>query len=183
MDYCANSLRTFVFIEDEMEGSGEIEKHLEADRIPKQPVVLPENFQWDELDLLNLTEMNELYDLLSNNYVEDGDSLFRFNYPSEFLQWALCSPGWKKTWHLGIRTKDGLLIAFIAAIPVTLSVQGVVKEMAEVNFLCVHKSFRSMRLSPLLIQEITRRVHLYGNLFQAVYTAGVKITPPVSVGQ
>ena len=166
-----------------MNGNQEIEKSASKDSIPREPISLPEKYQWSELDLLDSAQMQELYDLLSNNYVEDGDSLFRFNYPSEFLQWALCSPGWKKEWHLGIKDENARLIAFIAAIPVTLSVQGVVKEMAEVNFLCVHKSFRSMRFSPLLIQEITRRVHFHGNMFQAVYTAGVKITPPVSVGQ
>jgi len=46
--------------------------------------------------------------------------------------------------------------------------------MVEVNFLCVHKKLRSKRLAPVLIKEITRRVHVTGN-FQAVYTAGMKL--------
>lgn len=50
--------------------------------------------------------------------------------------------------------------------------------MVEINFLCVHKKLRSKRVAPVLIREITRRVHLTG-LFQAVYTAGVVLPKPV----
>ena len=51
--------------------------------------------------------------------------------------------------------------------------------MAEINFLCVHKKLRSKRLTPLLIKEITRRIHLQG-IFQAVSTAGVLLPKPVA---
>lgn len=51
--------------------------------------------------------------------------------------------------------------------------------MVEINFLCVHKKLRSKRVAPVLIREITRRVHLTG-LFQAVYTAGIVLPKPVS---
>jgi glycylpeptide N-tetradecanoyltransferase len=32
-------------------------------------------------------QMKELYVLLSENYVEDDDAMFRFNYSQEFLLW------------------------------------------------------------------------------------------------
>ena len=51
--------------------------------------------------------------------------------------------------------------------------------MVEINFLCVHKKLRSKRLAPVLIKEITRRVHVSG-MFQAVYTAGVVLPKPVA---
>lgn len=51
--------------------------------------------------------------------------------------------------------------------------------MVEINFLCVHKKLRSKRVAPVLIREITRRVHLEG-LFQAVYTAGIILPKPVT---
>jgi glycylpeptide N-tetradecanoyltransferase len=51
--------------------------------------------------------------------------------------------------------------------------------MVEINFLCVHKKLRSKRLAPVLIKEITRRVHVTG-MFQAVYTAGVVLPKPVA---
>lgn len=53
------------------------------------------------------------------------------------------------------------------------------KHMVEINFLCVHKKLRSKRVAPVLIREITRRVHEKG-LFQAVYTAGVVLPKPVA---
>lgn len=53
------------------------------------------------------------------------------------------------------------------------------KRMVEINFLCVHKKLRSKRLAPVLIKEITRRVHVTG-MFQAVYTAGVVLPKPVA---
>jgi glycylpeptide N-tetradecanoyltransferase len=40
-------------------------------------------------------------------------------------------------------------------------------KMTEINFLCVHKKLRANRLAPVLIKEITRRVHVR-NMWQAV---------------
>jgi len=54
-----------------------------------------------------------------------------------------------------------------------------VQLMVEINFLCVHKKLRSKRLAPVLIKEVTRRVHLEG-IFQALYTAGAVLPKPVS---
>lgn len=33
------------------------------------------------------TQVKEVYDLLSLNYVEDDDASFRFQYSAEFLHW------------------------------------------------------------------------------------------------
>ena len=43
----------------------------------------------------------------------------------------------------------------------------------------MHKKLRSKRLAPVLIREITRRVHQQ-NIFQATYTAGLHLPRPVS---
>lgn len=69
-------------------------------------------------------------------------------------------PNYNAKWHVGIRGKDGKLMASITAVPVTVFVEGVKIEMGEVNFLCVHKTLREKKLSPTLIKEITRRVNL-----------------------
>lgn len=50
----------------------------------------------------------------------------------------------------------------------------------EINFLCIHKTLRSKRLAPALIEEMKRRVALKG-IFQAVYTSSTLIPIPVSV--
>jgi len=60
-----------------------------------------------------------------------------------------------------------------------VSVCGKKIEMAEINFLCVHKRLRSKRLAPVLIKEVTRRINCEG-IWQAVYTAGVVLPKPVA---
>lgn len=153
--------------------NGPIEPNRPAEQIRQQPYSLPEEFSWCEIDLSDDRQKDELYLLLNQNYVEDVESLFRFDYPAKFLEWALRAPGWCKEWHVGVRVEaTGKLVAFISAIPVELEVRSVTSVAAvEVNFLCIHKRLRSKRLAPLMIREITRRVHLKG-IFQALYTAG-----------
>ena len=81
------------------------------DDVRKQPLLLPPQFEWVELDLTDDKEVDELYNLLANHYVEDDDNRFRFNYSKEFLRWALMVPGYLKTWHLGMYTTS--LYAYI----------------------------------------------------------------------
>jgi hypothetical protein len=38
-------------------------------------------------------QAEELYNLLTTNYVEDDDAMFRFDYSVPFLRWALLPPG------------------------------------------------------------------------------------------
>ncbi|XP_018561998.1 glycylpeptide N-tetradecanoyltransferase 1-like [Anoplophora glabripennis] len=157
-----------------------IEPDKEISEIRAEPYSLPDGFVWDTLNLDEPLVLKELYTLLNENYVEDDDCMFRFDYQPEFLKWALQPPGWKKEWHCGVRVvKSRRLVGFISAIPATLNIYKKKQRMVEINFLCVHKKLRSKRVAPVLIREITRRVHLNG-LFQAVYTAGIVLPKPVS---
>ena len=110
---------------------------------------------------------------------------------------ALQPPHYKSSWYCGIRViGSNKLVGFISGVPAVVSVKGQwvdhmtlscdmfllsprVKTMAEINFLCVHKKLRSKRMAPVLIREITRRVNLE-NIFQALYTAGVKLPTPIA---
>jgi len=157
-----------------------IEKDKPLSEIRPEPYSLPPGFVWDTLILDNPQTLQELYQLLNENYVEDDDNMFRFDYSAEFLLWALKPPGWQKDWHCGVRAeKSGKLLGFISAIPATIRIYNHQQKMVEINFLCVHKKLRSKRVAPVLIREITRRVHMKG-IFQAVYTAGVVLPKPVS---
>jgi glycylpeptide N-tetradecanoyltransferase len=128
-------------------------------------------------------QAQEVYVLLRDNYVEDDDSMFRFDYSVAFLRWAMKPPGFLRKWHLGVRVKSanssGKLVGFITGIPANIQVHDAMVAMTEINFLCVHKKLRSKRLAPVLIKEITRRVNKE-NVWQAVYTAGVVLPRPVS---
>ncbi|KAH9838192.1 Glycylpeptide N-tetradecanoyltransferase [Teratosphaeria destructans] len=150
-----------------------------------EPEKLVDGFEWCLVDLDDKEELKELYDLLYNHYVEDTDGSFRFNYSQDFLAWSLKPPGWKKEWHIGVRTKStaegkkGKLVAFIAGIPVTLRVRSATLKATEINFLTIHRKLRSKRLAPVLIKEATRRCYLDG-IYQALYTAGTLLPTPVS---
>lgn len=145
---------------------------------------LPDQFEWCTCDTDDDAVCHEIYSLLSENYVEDDDSMFRFDYSVPFLRWALTPPEYKRSWHLGVRVKSkdgkvGKLVGFITGIPASISVYEKVISMVEINFLCVHKKLRSKRLAPVLIKEITRRVNKE-DVWQAVYTAGVVLPRPIS---
>ena len=102
--------------------SGPLEKKTVED-VQKEPYALPEGFEWDIVDIDNADHMEELYQLLFENYVEDDDGYFRFNYSKDFLRWALTPPGYEKDMLIAIRsiqTKN--LVGFISGIFINLKV-------------------------------------------------------------
>ncbi|CAD0092708.1 unnamed protein product [Aureobasidium mustum] len=136
-------------------------KEVDPAKVSTNPSPLVAGFEWSEIDLLDEAELKEVQELLCNHYVEDDEAMFRFNYLNETLNWALKAPGWRKSWHVGVRaTKSRKLVAFISGVPVRLNL-------------------RSKRLAPVLIMEITRRCNLEG-IYQAIYTAGVVLPKPVA---
>ncbi|RKO90580.1 type-i n-myristoyltransferase with bound myristoyl-CoA and inhibitor ddd85646 [Blyttiomyces helicus] len=164
-----------------VEENGPIVPDLAPDEVRKEPYPLPKEFEWSLIELGSDKEVRKLYELLSANYVEDDDAMFRFDYSANFLKWALLPPGFKKSWHIGVRVvANKKLVAFISGIPADpLVYQGRHERLVEINFLCVHKKLRSKRLAPVMIKEITRRVNLEG-IFQATYTAGVHLPTPMA---
>ena len=63
-------------------------------------------------------QAKELYTLLTENYMEDGDAMFRFDYSVSFLRWALNPPGATPDCMVGVRVaQTRKLVAFISAIP------------------------------------------------------------------
>ncbi|KAH6615776.1 acyl-CoA N-acyltransferase [Chaetomium sp. MPI-SDFR-AT-0129] len=150
-----------------------------VEEIATEPISLAlEQFRWVTMDLTNDAELEEVEKLLYGHYVEDDEAMFRFKYSNSLLKWSLLSPGWRKEWHVGIRSGN-TLCAFISAIPTEMRVRDNVFKSSEVNFLCIHKKLRGKRLAPVLIKEITRRINLEGT-WQAIYTGGIVLPRPVS---
>lgn len=151
-----------------------------VEQIKQEPYKLPGGFEWCTLDVTEEAQLNELYDLLNMNYVEDEDEMFRFKYSKDFLNWAVMPPGYHKDWHVGVRvSKSQRLVGFVAGIPARVKIGSVSKDISEINFLCVHKSLQGKRVAVRLIQEVTRKINLKG-IFQAVYTAGKELPKPIS---
>ncbi|PNH44318.1 hypothetical protein VD0004_g3333 [Verticillium dahliae] len=166
------------------ENEGQVEegplKLQKVEDVPKEPPTMIAGFEWVTMDLENDDEMKEVYELLNGHYVEDDEAMFRFNYSTSILKWALMAPGWRKEWHVGVRASQSRkLVAFISAIPVNLRVRNNNILCSEVNFICVHKKLRGKRLAPVLIKEITRRSN-EREIWQGLYTAGVVLPTPVS---
>ncbi|XP_057866127.1 glycylpeptide N-tetradecanoyltransferase 1 [Cryptomeria japonica] len=162
---------------------GPIEDPTPLSEVRKEPYNLPNQYEWCTCDIDSEDTQTEIYNLLTNNYVEDDENMFRFDYSKEFLKWALRPPGYFKSWHIGVRVKNTRkLVAFITGVPAKIRARDRSILMAEINFLCVHKKLRSKRLAPVLIKEVTRRVHLE-NIWQAAYTAGVVLPTPIATCQ
>ena len=127
-------------------------------------------------------QLEQVYKLLAENYVEDNDNMFRFDHSTDFLKWALLPPQHApyKEWIIGVRIKSsGKIVGFISGVPVQMVLENKNKlTMAEINFLCVNKKLRKNRLAPVLIKEITKRVNMK-NIWQAVYIAGAVIPTPI----
>lgn len=144
----------------------------------KEPYALPDGFYWSEVDMSKQSDCEDLYQLLTLNYVSDEDCMFRFDYKIPFIKWALTPPGYYKKWLLGVRGgKKNTLFAFISGIPLNVVANQKEVKMCEINFLCVHQKLRAKKLAPVLIKEITRRVNCE-KIWQAIYTAGPTIPTP-----
>eukprot|EP00310_Coccolithus_braarudii_P023707 CAMPEP_0183346490 /NCGR_PEP_ID=MMETSP0164_2-20130417/11600_1 /TAXON_ID=221442 /ORGANISM="Coccolithus pelagicus ssp braarudi, Strain PLY182g" /LENGTH=184 /DNA_ID=CAMNT_0025517775 /DNA_START=74 /DNA_END=625 /DNA_ORIENTATION=- len=96
------------------------------EKVRKAPYNLPDMFEWSDVNLETDEEAQELYTLLHENYVEDGDNMFRFDYSIPFLRWAMQPPGYRPAWHVGVRVvQTGKLVAFIGCTPAELYAHGV----------------------------------------------------------
>lgn len=158
---------------------GPIENAVPVDQVKQTPFPLVKGFSWHLIDLTIKDNIQELYTFLANHYVVHPKSEYAFTYSPEFLDWSLHPPNWQPEWHLCVRSdQTGKMVAFICALPFTLRCEQDVRNIVAVDFLSIHKSLRGKNLAPLLIKEITRRVHLKG-IFQAVYTAGKLLTEPL----
>lgn len=77
----------FYFLDESVSINGPIEPDKPIESIRQEPYSLPDGFHWDTLDVNDALVLKELYTLLNENYVEDEDSMFRFDYPPDFLKW------------------------------------------------------------------------------------------------
>eukprot|EP01060_Flectonema_neradi_P001713 TRINITY_DN11042_c0_g1_i1.p2 TRINITY_DN11042_c0_g1~~TRINITY_DN11042_c0_g1_i1.p2 ORF type:complete len:194 (+),score=53.83 TRINITY_DN11042_c0_g1_i1:47-628(+) len=89
-------------------GEGPIDEDKAVTDVRQEPYDLPEGMEWWTPDVTDPEQMRMIYELLRDHYVEDDDAMFRFDYPEEFLLWALLPPNHIKDWHVAIRTTGGM---------------------------------------------------------------------------
>jgi glycylpeptide N-tetradecanoyltransferase len=79
---------------------------------------------------------------------------------------------------LGVREeKTNDLVGFIFSFPVKIMVNNSLHESVEVNFLCLEKRYRALKIAPILINEITR-LNNQIEIFNAIFTTGNIIAQP-----
>ncbi len=76
---------------DEMANTEKIKdgpiKEIDIERVDKNPSPMYPGFEWVTMDLEDEKQLDEVYELLTNHYVEDKDATFRFRYSPSFLNW------------------------------------------------------------------------------------------------
>lgn len=149
--------------------------------VPPHPLPLPEPLEWCTVDLQAAEQLEEVFELLRDHYVENTGGEFRIFYSKEFLKWDMDPVNKKPEWCLGIRQKaDGKLVGFLSGIPVELKVYDEGPgTCAEINFFCIHFEWRKsahsgVSLARLMITEMTRRVYNAG-VRLALYTGGQEL--------
>lgn len=137
-------------------------KQMQVKDVQTTPCPLPEDLEWTELDVKNNEkDLQEVYELLRDYYIEDYDSGFRMKLSAGYLKWAFAPPGSHKEWAVGARSKETKeLILFANIAPTKVSMAGKVIDMGEASLGAMNTKYRSKRLSPLVFAEIIRRLNL-----------------------
>lgn len=138
---------------------GEIE---EKQVVSKKVTTLPEGFVWSQCSV------KEAHAFLRDHYV--GNETFRLAYTLDALRWIVDESA-------AIR-REGELVGYVSSVPIHMRIGEDAMKMVEINLLCVHASYRSKGLAPLLITEMKRRANRR-DIWQAVYTAKTLIPTPI----
>ncbi|OMJ86582.1 hypothetical protein SteCoe_11868 [Stentor coeruleus] len=139
---------------------------------------LPNGLTWKIINPLDQRDTDLVFNLLRDHYVEDEGSRFRFYYSKEFLSWSISSPTNNGKFSIGIESSSEL-IGFISGVPLTLSIKDKKCKFLSMNFLCVHKSYRKLRLTPILLQKMIQTT-IHEGYPCGIYTSGTLIHTPIS---
>ena len=85
-----NNENTIIFLIDaEISENAYIQPPIPLAKLRSEPYSLPENYVWSDIEIGDAAQLDELYTLLTENYVEDDENMFRFDYSREFLKWLV----------------------------------------------------------------------------------------------
>jgi len=146
---------------------------------PNEPTPLPAKFYWSCIDINDEKQLEDVYNFLSMNYVEDSQHRFRFRLRASVLKWALTIPGYIPDWIFGVRTNNGSLVGFISGIPHKIRLHNDTQVWCCVNFLCVHSRLRAKKMAPILIFELARRVRV-SHVYRAIFSGSQIPSKPFS---
>lgn len=107
------------------------------------------------LKTLNLSHIDEIYNLICNHYIEDDQSLITISYPKSFIYWylKLSPPGL----IIGLCHKQKLL-GLITAVVFNMVISELKTQVPYINFWCVQKKVRNSGLGRYLMVEMEQRL-------------------------
>ena len=100
------------------------------DDIKKEPISLPEGYEWHTFDLNNEEDLNLLYSFLLEYYVNNPLASKRFHYSKELLKWFLITE--YNDLILGVKYKNKIY-ATICGIPLTVRILDKTIRMVEIT--------------------------------------------------
>eukprot|EP00826_Nyctotherus_ovalis_P048111 TRINITY_DN5633_c0_g1_i40.p1 TRINITY_DN5633_c0_g1~~TRINITY_DN5633_c0_g1_i40.p1 ORF type:complete len:396 (-),score=91.80 TRINITY_DN5633_c0_g1_i40:116-1303(-) len=168
------------YCDEDKERPQGIIKKLEFKDISTVPTPLPEEFEWCIIDVNNMEEIEEVYKLLKDHYMEYDKGKQKTTLTIDFLRWVLAPPGYFKDCAVGIRLKSTKeLIGFANSAPAKISLGGTVLDMGSFSYLCIERRFRAKRLPSFITTELIRRTNLNG-VWQSFFTSSKVIFVPFS---
>lgn len=116
---------------------------------------------------LDINDINviKILNLLKDNYVEDSNNNYQYMYTEDFIKWYLN----EKSINIGLLFENEL-IGFIAGKINKMKIIEKFIDIAEINFLCIHKAHRNNKLCSLLIKEIKEKFNRIG-IDEAIFTS------------
>lgn len=132
------------------------------------PLNLPENFNWNEINPNSESDIDDLYNFLYENYMQKNDN-FGLHYTKESLRWYLSNPKFYKNMFLFVKYKNKV-VGFIIATPENISVFNKNDIIFNTTFLCVDKKIRDKSLGAIMIKELLRRMY-FNNVKYGYYTS------------
>lgn len=140
------------------------------------PEILPEGLIWSEIDVNQYDQLCEVYEFLSNHYLENVNGDFRVLYPKEYIKNTMSGPGNKVKLNLLVRY-GGKIYAMISGKIITVMINNSQISTLYVDYLTIHKNLRGKRLAPIMINEIKRRaIGVDKNIQMAVFSTSKLIT-------
>jgi glycylpeptide N-tetradecanoyltransferase len=164
---------------------GPITPNVELEQVSKEPYKLPGTFEWSKFDLNTQFERVQPYDnllkFLNRFYFEDPTSKFMDTFTVDRLKWMI-GDSWTDTSNnicIGVVNKKDIVVGVISGTIQQTQIKQNKVDVLHVNLMCVHPSYRTKRLSPVLIKEITRRANLKG-CFQGIFCTERYVPRPFS---
>ncbi len=114
---------------------------------------------------LNMTHLDEIYYLINNHYICDNDNVTRLTFSKSFLYWYLKEI--PSDFIIGL-IYGKKLIGLITCLIIELIVHGEKIKTPYINFLCIQRSLRHLKLSNILMDEMKRRI-LSKNIFYCFF--------------